>query len=719
MTIENSDDTVRSSAIDSADVAVAEEPSSVRASAAAEDVDLSALSAEPVLEPSEAVPAHDSIAPTSRKLAPPPKPRRDSGHASRPPSGRPPSDAGLDSALASSALKAPIAPTISYSADDAQRDAAATTESASVEGASDVPALPPVPGSGSAPPLSAPPPIPRRRSNPSFAAAESDEAPATPRSPSDSVLARAPSDPAVAPASEPLAPLNLGAEIAAKLGATAPRPVASPPRPVANPPQQRPASVPPPPAPLPRPRSEPPVASQPAVSALPSSSAIFAMRIIAVGESQPPPPVQADHSADPTAYPAALGTRRSSRPAPAAPPPPPPPMPPLDSAPEIAEVTDDLPPVAVATLSVASPSEMAEELSDEDVSPDSSEKKTSAAPDVSAAPEVDEVDRDEPISVPPEELAAFQEAQAKADAKPPPPPKRAPGAPPVAPSSEPKIPVASPVATPSSSASGTPPTPDPAAAKAAQRAKTRQPWWEDLFNEDFMRASAKVNEEQVRREVTFIEDSLGVAAGGVVLDLGCGAGHHAVEFASRGYGVVGYDLSLYQLALAADVAQERSQKINFLQGDMREMAFEEMFDGVFCWNTTFGYFEEDKNLAVAQRVFKALRPGGMFLIDVLNRDFAAASAPQQVWYEGDSCVCMDDMSVDYISSRLRVKRSIILDDGRTKESLFSLRLYSLHELGKLLHEVGFRVTEASGHPSTPGVFFGPNSPRIIMLAQRP
>jgi hypothetical protein len=66
-----------------------------------------------------------------------------------------------------------------------------------------------------------------------------------------------------------------------------------------------------------------------------------------------------------------------------------------------------------------------------------------------------------------------------------------------------------------------------------------------------------------------------------------------------------------------------------------------------------------------------------------------------------------------------VKRSIILDDGRTKESLFSLRLYSLHELGKLLHEVGFRVTEASGHPATPGVFFGPNSPRIIMLAQRP
>jgi hypothetical protein len=80
---------------------------------------------------------------------------------------------------------------------------------------------------------------------------------------------------------------------------------------------------------------------------------------------------------------------------------------------------------------------------------------------------------------------------------------------------------------------------------------------------------------------------------------------------------------------------------------------------------------------------------------------------------------MDDMSVDFITSRLRVKRSVILDDGRTRECTYSIRLYSLHELGKLLHDVGFRVTEASGHPSMPGVFFGQSSPRIVILAQRP
>ncbi len=701
MTIENSEDAAQLGVKDPAEP-VAERASALAASEVDVDIPIDdappELPSPPVLEAPLSAAASDSLPPMSRKLAPPPKPRRDSGAASRPPSARPPGEMPVVDALTASALKAPMTPNISFAGDDVfpmvSRDSEPDTLVKSA--------------SPSVPPLGSPPPIPKRRSNPALA----------PDEPTDAASTRAPSDPA--------------------LGSTQLKPVAAPPRPASVAPPPRPRSEPPPAAPVvvgaPAPES---VEAAPASTAPPSSSAIFAMRIIAVGDAAraKPAPVEPGADIDPDAYPPSasrLGTsvRRSSRPsAPAVVVPDLPPVPSasadLASAAALTEGAPEAPKAEVlpeaaqpeapkveaeqpeAPKAEAAPAEVAHELSDDDVSPDSGEKKIVADPE--------ELGREDAISVLPEEVPAFQ-PEAKTDpGKPPPPPKRAAGTPPSAPLLEP----ASAASATPASATTPPPTPDPAAAKAAQRAKTRQPWWEDLFNEDFMRATSKVSDDQIRREVTFIEDSLGVAAGGVVLDLGCGAGHHAVEFASRGYGVVGYDLSLYQLALAADVAQERSQKINFLQGDMREMAFEEMFDGVFCWNTSFGYFEEDKNLAVAQRVFKALRPGGMFLIDVLNRDFAAASAPCTVWYEGDSCVCMDDMSVDYISSRLRVKRSIILDDGRTKESLFSLRLYSLHELGKLLHEVGFRVTEASGHPATPGVFFGPNSPRIIMLAQRP
>jgi cyclopropane fatty-acyl-phospholipid synthase-like methyltransferase len=206
--------------------------------------------------------------------------------------------------------------------------------------------------------------------------------------------------------------------------------------------------------------------------------------------------------------------------------------------------------------------------------------------------------------------------------------------------------------------------------------------------------------------------------GQVVLDLGCGQGEHSVEMSRRGFSVVGYDLSVFQLAMAGDRAQAEDQKINFLQGDMREMAFEAMFDGIVCWNTTFGYFEEEKNQDVAKRILAALRPGGSLLLMVMNRDFAASEAPTNIWFEGDGCVCMDDVDFDWITSRLRVKRSLILDDGRSKELHYSMRLYNLSEIGKLLHGVGFRVVQVSGNVSTPGAFFGPVSPYIIIRAQR-
>ena len=36
----------------------------------------------------------------------------------------------------------------------------------------------------------------------------------------------------------------------------------------------------------------------------------------------------------------------------------------------------------------------------------------------------------------------------------------------------------------------------------------------------------------------------------------------------------------------------------------------------------------------------------------------------------------------------------------------------------LLHQVGFKVLEVTGHPAHPGVFFGTESPRLIVLAER-
>ncbi len=266
-----------------------------------------------------------------------------------------------------------------------------------------------------------------------------------------------------------------------------------------------------------------------------------------------------------------------------------------------------------------------------------------------------------------------------------------------------------------------PPPPDRAAEAPATLDRSKKPkrnWWEHLFNDDYLRTVPIPHPRVVQRQCDFIEQRFGLPRGATLLDVGCGLGVHAVELTRRGYLVVGLDLSLPMLSRAADEAQEHGFKINFLHADMREMNFEGAFDAVLCWGTTFGYFDDDTNRLVVERLHQALKPGGLLLLDVVNRDYVVASQPNLVWFEGDGCVVMEETNVNYITSRLRVKRNVILDDGRQRDTRYTVRLYSLHELGLLLHQQGFRVVEVSGREAHPGVHFGADSPRLIILAQR-
>ena len=246
-----------------------------------------------------------------------------------------------------------------------------------------------------------------------------------------------------------------------------------------------------------------------------------------------------------------------------------------------------------------------------------------------------------------------------------------------------------------------------------------QLWWETLFSSEFSGAVRPLSDAHVRQDVNFIDESFEFAAGADLLDLACGCGQHAVGLAARGYAVTGLDYSPDQLVSAKALALRCRSEAEFCRGDMRELDYDAAFDGVMCWNSSFGYFEEDKNMDILRRVHRALRPGGAFLIDVANRDYAMNEAPSSEWFEGHECVCMDEMEMDSITSRLRVRRTLMPDAGGMLNCYYTIRLYSLHELGRLLRAAGFRVTQASGHIATRGAFFGPTSPRIIIRAQKP
>ena len=78
---------------------------------------------------------------------------------------------------------------------------------------------------------------------------------------------------------------------------------------------------------------------------------------------------------------------------------------------------------------------------------------------------------------------------------------------------------------------------------------------------------------------------------------------------------------------------------------------------------------------------------------------------------------LEEVSFNYFTSRLQVQRQIVFEDGRQAEHEISIRAYSLHEIGKVLHHAGFRVIEVSGGLALRGRFFGADSRQILVLAE--
>ena len=244
----------------------------------------------------------------------------------------------------------------------------------------------------------------------------------------------------------------------------------------------------------------------------------------------------------------------------------------------------------------------------------------------------------------------------------------------------------------------------------------RRPWFEDFFGEHYLRTVQQPTPREVSKECDFIEKALGVPLGAKILDVGCGLGLHAVELASRGYHIVGVDISAPMLSRANDEAEDRGLQIKFLEGDMRQLPFEEAFDAILCWGTTFGYFDDEGNESTIDSFYRALKPDGVLLLDVVNRDYMIGSQPNAVWFEVNGSVCMEETSFNYLTSHLRVKRNVVSDDGGQSNREYSLRLYALHELTRLLEDLGFRVDQVSGRQATMGVFFGVHSPEMIVRA---
>jgi len=237
-------------------------------------------------------------------------------------------------------------------------------------------------------------------------------------------------------------------------------------------------------------------------------------------------------------------------------------------------------------------------------------------------------------------------------------------------------------------------------------------FWRELYPYMFPAERFAAAREQVDQLIALTEFHRGA-----VLDLCCGPGRHAVEFAQRGLAVTGVDRTQFLLDRADERAREAGVAVEWVREDMRRFLRPAQFDLACSLFTSFGYFEnEDDDLRVLRNVHESLKAGGVFVLEMLGKERLA-----RVWQSAQA--------TDYPDGAVVVQRPqvrdewtrvhnewILLKDGRARAFRFEHTVYSGRELKDRLLESGFPEVRLFG--DLQGGTYGLDAPRLVALARK-
>jgi len=244
---------------------------------------------------------------------------------------------------------------------------------------------------------------------------------------------------------------------------------------------------------------------------------------------------------------------------------------------------------------------------------------------------------------------------------------------------------------------------------------------DELFDRDYLRFyTAELNDETNDDEAEAIAELLQLDQGLRVLDLPCGHGRIARRLAKMGATVTGVDRSELFLEHARADADEHDITVDYQLGDMRTISFDQQFDVVINWFTSFGYEDDDTLRTMLTRMHRALADGGRLLLETLNLHDCdlrpgVTSQTKELVDEAGTHFLIDRSSYDPIDGRLYTRRFITCSGKPTRTIPYQLRLFTATELTSWLHAAGFVHVQAFG---ADGEVFRTDSARLILIAHK-
>jgi ubiquinone/menaquinone biosynthesis C-methylase UbiE len=207
-------------------------------------------------------------------------------------------------------------------------------------------------------------------------------------------------------------------------------------------------------------------------------------------------------------------------------------------------------------------------------------------------------------------------------------------------------------------------------------------------------------EKRYDDEARFVADLL--PSDGSLLDIACGTGRHALEFAGMGYEVTGVDYNESLLERARESASSAGREIEFVAADMRELELGRTFDAVTCLFDSIGYpATNDGVVAALASAARHLTPEGTFAVEFLHAPaMLAGASPVRVrrWElpGGGRLLRVSETRLDVARGLMTVAYELLeLEPGgagyRSASEEQTNRFFSLEEMRALMSTAGLEV----------------------------
>lgn len=177
------------------------------------------------------------------------------------------------------------------------------------------------------------------------------------------------------------------------------------------------------------------------------------------------------------------------------------------------------------------------------------------------------------------------------------------------------------------------------------------------------------------------------------VDLACGTGSVTVLLAEKGLKVIGVDLSEEMLTVASQKAQSLRNPPVFVRQPLQALKLPRAVDMAVCALDSLDYLTDPEDCARAvRRVYKALNPGGIFLLDVNTPEKLRAMDGQIFLDEDDDVYCVWRGEFDEETNICSYGMDLFQRRGKLWERSFEEHreyAYSQQQLTDYLREAGF------------------------------